>query len=646
MILNKWLLLFVFGLVFAGWGPLPVERAMGVQISPEQMLQLEKLSTSRKSNLSHPTVTKIVASPEVIKPRGTGSGPVERGVAGESKDAALQARELKPAPEVVAPVRKVDSQAGADRLEVRRAFEDFVAGSKTLQVNTGDLKQFGYDLFAGAPTTFAPATDVPVPPEYVLGPGDELKVQLFGQKNDVFSLTVDRDGSVAFPEVGSVNLAGMSFTDAKALLAQQLREKMIGVTASISMGQLRSIRVFALGEVSRPGSYVVSGLATLSHALMVSGGIKKTGSLRLIQLKRQGRVVASIDLYRFLLYGDTKNDARLLPGDVVFVPPIGKTAAIAGQVLRPAIYEYRGKANIGDLLILAGGALPRAYMDKALLERINSNGEKTVKNFRMDGTGLVQRLQNGDVIKVFSALDFEDNPVLLIGNVKRPGKYAWSKGMGLSSLLPSTDALLPESFMDYGMIEREAKGNREPEIVRFRLSDVFLPKGERVDVALHPRDKVYVFHRSHFRVAPRATVAGSVKSPGEYEVKKNMRLLDLVLAAGGLTRDSLMDRAELYRTDAKSKDVSVIRFPLSAVMQGEAKYNLLLQDMDRVVVHSIWEVKKRHQVRVVGEVRKPGEYAMAEGLHVADLVFAAGNVTEKAYLKQAEITRYEVVEGG
>jgi len=720
-------------------------QAAAVQLTPEQMKQLQGLSASEKAQLASqagvnapqaPSVN-AVAAPVAIPPRATGNGPIEQQVGDSTADAAQQNAELGTSVGAATPVDKVAGQAGAEQLEVRRAFADFVAESKPLQVDASTLRQFGYDLFAGTPTTFAPATDVPVPPEYVLGPGDELKVQLFGQKNDTFSLTVDRDGAVAFPEIGPLTLAGMSFSDARALLAQQVRERMIGVTSSVTMGQLRSIRVFALGEVEQPGSYVVSGLATLSNALMVSGGVKKTGSLRHIQLKRQGKVVASIDLYRFLLHGDTKEDVRLLPGDVVFVPPIGMTVGIAGEVLRPAIYEVGSQSNVGDVLKLVGGLLPKAFTEKALLERIKPNGEKTVLSFPLKGKGLDTRLHNGDVVKVFSSLDFEGNPVLLIGNAKRPGKYAWSKGMHLSTLLPTKDALLPETFMDYGMIEREAKGNREPEIIRFRLGDLFLPSKLRVDVALNPRDKVYVFHRSHFRVAPKVAVAGSVKSPGEYEIKKNMRLLDLVLAAGGLTRDSMMDRAELYRTDPQSKEVSVIRFPLSAVMQGKAKDNLLLQDMDRVVVHSvwedrykqvvtiqgevkrpgeypradnmhasdlifaasgptrdtligeaqiyrtddktkqvslitfdvgkalqgdaennpllqdldrvvvhsIWEVKQRYQVRAVGEVKTPGDYVLAEGLHVSDLIFAAGNVTEKAYLKQAEITRYEVVDG-
>ncbi|MDX8380543.1 MAG: SLBB domain-containing protein [Ghiorsea sp.] len=534
---------------------------------------------------------------------------------------------------------------GADYNEVKEAFSDFLKDSEFLQVDIQGLEQFGYNLFAGVPTTFAPATDVPVPLEYVLGPGDELSVQMFGQKSSVFTLVVDREGKVAFPDIGPLILAGMSFSEAKAAIAQQVGDKMVGVTASISMGKLRSIRVFVLGEVALPGSYVVSGLATLSNALFASGGVKKTGSLRNIQLKRQGKLISNLDLYDFLLKGDTSKDVRLLPGDVVFIPPVGQTASIAGKVVRPAIYELKGKVNIGDMLKLAGGLLPNALKDKVLLERINSNGNQSVKNIALAGKNLRQKIQDGDMIKVFGVTGFAENPVLLIGNVKRPGKYAWKKGMRLKGLIKDEQSLLPETYMDYGLIEREAEGNREPELLRFDVASL-LSKGEVFNLALKPRDKVYVFNRSHFRIAPKLSVVGSVKTPGEYELKKNMRVLDLVLAAGGLMRDSSLDKAELYRTDPKSKNTSMISFDLTNVMKGSSSENLVLQDLDRVVVHSVWEKKRQYNVSVSGEVMNPYTYPFVDaGMRLTDLIFAAGGVTEKALIGKAELTRFDVIDG-
>lgn len=626
---------------------------MAANLTTDQLRMVEQLSPQDKAALakqygvsgSSGVQTKSVSSPKVVQPRAVRQGVLERTTSVVTADNKQMNADVAVSSSVDVPVEKAAGQVGSDKIELKRAFSDFVRESKPLQVNTSNLKQFGYDLFSGVPSTFAPATDVPVPAEYVLGPGDTLEIQLFGQKSDVFTLVVDREGSVAFPNIGPLTLAGMSFAEVKAFLAQQVGEKMVGVSVNISMGKLRSIRVFALGEVERPGSYVVSGLATLSHALFVSGGVKKIGSLRRVQLKRQGKLVSTLDLYDFLLKGDTSKDVRLLPGDVVFVPPIGKTASIAGAVIRPAIYELKGRTNVATMVQLAGGFLPKAYHEESLLERINKTGNKSVKSFALYGKGLKTAVQNGDVIKVFSSLDFEENPVLLIGNVKRPGKYAWKQGMHLKDLIKNERVLLPETFMDYGLIEREAEGNREPELLRFSLAALFA-KNSTDNVKLKPRDKVFVFHRSHFRIAPKVEVVGSVQTPGDYALKKNMSLLDLVLAAGGLQRDASLGKAELYRTNSDTKDISMIRLSLAQVMQDDKAVNLVLHDLDRLVIHSVWEKKRKYSVQIAGEVMHPKAYTFVDaGMRLTDLVFAAGGVTEKALIGKAELTRFEVIDG-
>jgi len=637
---------------FITMGLVLVVNAHAASLSADQLRMVEQLSPQDKASLAKqygvalPSSAKAVqvTTPDVVKPRKLSQGILEKNVS-PTTDGKIISQDIAVSAKVNLPIEKVKNQAVADNMELRSAFTDFVRESKPLQVDTTGLKQFGYDLFAGVPTTFAPATDIPVPLEYVLGPGDELEVQLFGQKSDVFTLVVDREGRVAFPEIGPVVLVGMSFAEAKAFIAEQVGDKMVGVSASVSMGKLRSIRVFALGEVERPGSYVVSGLATLSHALFVSGGVKKIGSLRNVQLKRQGKLITTLDLYDFLLKGDTSKDVRLLPGDVLFVPPIGQTASIAGQVVRPAIYELKGRADVASMVKLAGGFLPKVYKEKALLERINVSGNQSVKSFSLYGKGLKTRVHNGDVIKVFSTLDFEENPVMLIGNVKRPGKYAWKQGMHLKDLIKNEQALLPETFMDYGLIEREAEGNREPELLRFNVAALF-SGDDTYNYVLKPRDKVFVFHRSHFRIAPQVEVVGSVQSPGSYALKKNMKLLDLVLAAGGINRDASLQKAELYRTDPTTKNVSLKSFHLESVMAGDNTQNIQLHDLDKVVIHSIWETKKRYTVQISGEVMHPKSYAFVDSdMRLTDLVFAAGGLTEKALAEKAELTRFNVIDG-
>ena len=619
-----------------------------------QIQQLQQLSPEQRATLAQQVMgsgaqakPKEISNPATVQPREVGIGRLEYDIKTLAPDEKQANAEVAGAAKADVPVSQTASQQSAERIEVRCAFEEFVRESKPMVVSTENLQQYGYDLFAGQPSSFAPVTDVPVPPEYVLGPGDEIKVQLFGKDARELALTVDREGSVSFPQIGPISLAGLGFAEAKAMLAEQIKQKMIGVSASITMGQLRSIRVFALGDVFRPGSYTVSGLATLSHALFASGGVKKIGSLRNIELKRGGRRVGTIDLYDFLLKGDTSKDVRLLPGDVVFVPPIGKTAAIAGEVVRPAIYELRNERTVGDMLKLAGGLLPKAYTSKALIERFNPRGDKQVINVGLAGIGLTAGVENGDVIKVFAATEFESNQVLLIGNVKRPGKYAWHQGMRVLDLIGSKDDLLPESLMDYGIIEREADDTREPVLNRFRLGEL-MEKGENaapLNIELQPRDRVYVFQRANFRQQPKVSIAGSVQAPGQYEFKRNMRLADLVLAAGGLLRDTDNGEVEVYRTDAATHNVSLQKINLARAMNGDKGDDLLLQDLDRVVVHSVYERKLREEVSIMGDIHRPGTIPLSSGMRVSDLVFAAGNVTETAFLGKAEVTRYTVVGG-
>lgn len=507
----------------------------------------------------------------------------------------------------------------------------------------GELKQFGYELFAGAPTTFAPATDIPVSADYIIGPGDEIHVQLYGGTNLAVDLTVDRDGVLSFPELGPLTVAGLSFREMKEHVAREVENRMIGVDVSVSMGRLRSIRVFVLGEVFQPGSYLVSGLATLTNALLASGGVQKVGSLRRIELKRAGRLIQEMDLYDFLLHGDTSEDERLMPGDVIFVPPVGAVVGVAGEVLRPALYEMKGSLTARQIIELAGGLLPTAYTELVQLERIE-NGKRVTYDMGLEGSRQWS-LQGGDIVKVYPILNREEEIVFLDGNVLRPGKRQYYHGMRISDLVGSAAMLLPETYFDYGLIERENPLNREPEYLAFDLGAILVDGNPDEDVSLEPRDRVYIFHRSNFQETSKVAIRGEVRSPGSYDFKKDMRVLDLVLAAGGLTRDAWLREAELFRTDPVTLEVNKVTVDLGAVLENSAWHNRVLQDMDEFAVHSIWEFKTQEQVEILGEVNHSGKYPLFDGMRVSDLIFAGGNPKETAYLAEAELTRYEVVDG-
>jgi len=612
------------------------------QLLDEELLDLlktlpddERVELLRASGLppggEGAAAVRDVSTPEVVISREQLPSDIEAAVAGEN---ALETDERLVAP----PLEHLTGEA----LEIQRAFENFLAESQPLEVDRR-LEQFGYELFAGAPTTFAPATDIPVSSDYIIGPGDEIHVQLYGKTSFSKDLIVNRDGQVSFPELGPISVAGLTFREMKDLLGREVEHRMIGVDVSVSMGRLRSIRIFVLGDVFSPGSYTVSGLSTLTNALFASGGVRKIGSLRRVQLKRGGSVVTEMDLYDLLIKGDTSDDARLMPGDVLFVPTVGPLAAVAGEVLRPAIYEMNGPMTVRELIDLAGGLRPTAFTDLIQLERIE-DAKHVTYDLTLEATR-DWKLKGGDLVKVYPVRAGDELAVFLEGNVVRPGKRQHFEGMRLLDLVPSPEDLLPETFFSYGLIERESEINRESEYLAFDLEAALLDSVPGANISLAPRDRVYVFHRAHFRDIPKVSVRGEVRAPGMYEFKKDMRILDLVLAAGGLTSDAWLGEAELFRTEPHTMQVDRISADLGRVIANDPRENIVLWDMDELAVHSIWEFREEDTVEILGEVNAPGTYPLSRGMRVGDLIFAGGNLRETAYRQEAELTRYEVIEG-
>ncbi len=267
------------------------------------------------------------------------------------------------------------------RLKVEPAFRGLDVRLTRLPIKKSGvegLKPFGYDLFDRAPSTFAPVTNVPVPSEYLVGPGDQLLVQLYGTQNKTLKLTVGRDGVLNFPEIGPIVVSGQTFDSVKDSLEARVARQMTGVRASVSMGDTRSIRVFVLGEARNPGSYTISGLGTITSALYAAGGVRKAGSLRTIELKRQGVLVRRLDLYDLLIRGDTTDDTKLLQGDVVFVPSIGATVSIDGEVHRPAIYEIKSESSSLMCCSWRAALLPKRILRKAMLTRIEASERRVV----------------------------------------------------------------------------------------------------------------------------------------------------------------------------------------------------------------------------------------------------------------------------
>ena len=546
------------------------------------------------------------------------------------------------------------------------------------------LNPFGYDLFANAPTTFAPAASIPVSGDYLLGPGDTLDILFYGKTNSAFSLEINREGAVDFPELGPVGLAGLTYGEAKEMLQARIAAQIIGTKVSISMGSLRSMQIFVLGEAFKPGAYTVSSLSTITHALVSSGGVSNIGSLRNIQLKRQGEVVATLDLYDLLLSGDTSKDLRVQAADVIYIPTVGGLVSVTGQVLRPAIYELKGGEVVKDLVRLAGGMGPKAFASSARIERIGGSGFMTALDLDLTTTqSLKMAVNDGDHLSIDSIINRQKASVNLLGHVYHPGIFAFREGMRVSDLIKSVDQFPQSLDVNFGMISRQDPLTGDLSAVPFVPADVLASPESEGDVLLQSRDQVMFFSdnvsregqlatlvgalRGQARVGELAkvvTIAGAVRLPGSFPIVAGMRISDLINTAGGLTPGYAdLDYALLVREEfADEGDVKVLGIDLRAVFDdiGERE-DLLLQSKDKLILFTVKQNKEAALtglitklkaqtklaesakiVRSGGTVRFPGEYPLVEGMSVDDLIRLSGDLIDSSYSQSAEIARVDL----
>jgi protein involved in polysaccharide export with SLBB domain len=527
------------------------------------------------------------------------------------------------------------------------------------------LKPFGYELFRSSPSTFAPVTDVPVPADYIVGPGDQLNVQLFGGQNRNLRLTVARDGRISFPELGPINVAGRTFNQVSAEIESRVQRQMIGVRASVNMGDTRSIRVLVLGEATRPGSYTISGLGTITSALFAAGGVRPIGSLRNVQLKRQGAVIRQLDLYDMLIRGDTSDDAKLLPGDVVFIPPISGTVAVDGEVRRPAIYELKGEATVGEIIGLAGGLTAEADTTRAALLRVDEQRMRVVLDVPLADTqgGLQSPLRNGDALRILRLRPTLDSGVTLEGQVFRPGSFSWRKGLRLSDIVPTIDDLRPRADAHYVLIRRELPPDRRVAVFSADLGAALHAPGSVKDIELMPRDRIVVFGldsgrratvesvleelRTQSRIDRPSEVVridGRVKAVGEYPLEPAMRISDLLRAGGGLQDAAYGARAELtrYRVLSGSRVTELIDIDLGAILRGDVDADIRLQPFDFLSVKELPEWSEQEQVSLQGEVRFPGRYPIRRGETLKSVLERAGGLTSLAFPGGTVFTREEL----
>jgi polysaccharide export outer membrane protein len=565
------------------------------------------------------------------------------------------------------PLAGLSEQLATLRLGVEPALRDlFVRVTKLPLEKRGlaSLKPFGYDLFDQPVSTFAPAMNVPVPAQYVVGPDDQLDVQLYGAKNGSFHLTVERDGHVSFPELGPISVAGQTFAGVKALLESRVERQMIGVHANVMMGDTRTIRVFVLGNARWPGSYTISGLGTITSALFAAGGVQPIGSLRTIQLKRHGEVMRQLDLYDMLIRGDTTDDARLLADDVVFIPPVGPTVTVDGEVHRPAIYEIRKESSVDDAVQLAGGLTAEADTTRTALTRVDANLHRIVLQVDVGASGHPQALRNGDSIAVPRLRPTLDAAVQVQGFVHTPGIFAYHEGMRLTDLLRSVDDLKPNADSHYILIRRELPPDRRIAVLSVDLEAALRDPGSPADVALMGHDRITVFdlQSSRDRVIhplledlklqsniglPEEVVyiEGRANVPGEYPYESGMTVRDLIRAGGGLSDSAYGGSAELTRyriMNGETRETDLIRVDLAAVLRGDAPANLVLQPFDHLSIKEVESWTDQQTVTLRGQVRFPGTYSIKPGETLKSVVLRAGGLTPYAFPQGSVFTRREL----
>lgn len=514
------------------------------------------------------------------------------------------------------------------------------------------LRQFGYDFFKNSLASLTVTENLPVGSDYVIGPGDSIRIDVWGSITARYEPTVDRNGEVLIPRIGAVKLWGLTYGQARDAIDKAFARYYKGYELNVTLGSLRSIQVYVVGEVETPGAYSVSSLATVVNALAAAGGPSKNGSLRSIRVSRPGTEPRVIDLYDMFLNGDRSGDVRLQNGDTVFVPVIGSVAAIAGEVRRPGIYELKGATSLTRLVALAGGITATGDTGRIQLERIEGNSARVVLDYEPKGGDLEAELarvelKDRDMVTVFPIFDAVRRVVTLTGNVTRPGAYQLKEQMRVKDILPDPSVLLPESYLESAEITRLALPDYRREVVTFNLRAA-MQGDPKENLVLQEQDTVRVFSRAEMMEKHTVSISGSVLNPGAYEYFPRMTVRDLVTAAGSPRRNAFLGSAELTRINVNGDGAKSTRLEvnLEKAMAGDPSHNLLLQSDDVLIVRSIenWLDANDRFVTIRGEVKFPGSYSIAKGERLSSVIARAGGYTEHACLKGAKFTRRAVRE--
>jgi polysaccharide biosynthesis/export protein len=510
----------------------------------------------------------------------------------------------------------------------------------------GAPQRFGAEVFRdGLRDPRAIPMDLPVGPDYVVGPGDTLSIDLWGGVSARLVRNVDREGRVNLPEAGPLQVSGRSLGDVQQAVERAISTQFRDTSADVSVSRLRTVRVYVVGEVAEPGAYDISSLSTALNALVAAGGVSPRGSLRELKHYRGRQLLESIDAYDLLLRGVKPDAQKLENGDTLMVPPIGPQVTITGMVRRPAIYELNGEKTLADVLELAGGILPAAALQHVEVQRLDAHEKRTMLSLDLspdknDAAELRSfKIQDGDEIHIFPIAPYNQDAIYLQGHVLRPGRYSYKPGMKLSDLVSSYKDLLPEPAAHYAEIVRLNPPDFHPSVQSFDLAAALA--NPAAAPKLEPLDTVRIFGRYDFEPAPAVWVGGEVRDPGKYITSGQAHLRDAIYLAGGLTPDASLASAQLFRTEADG-NTKILNVNLAAAISGDPLDNILLEPRDRLLIHRNPERVDPPTVDVTGEVAKPGRYPLTGNMRIEDLIRAAGGLKRSADTNTADLTRYPI----
>jgi protein involved in polysaccharide export with SLBB domain len=508
------------------------------------------------------------------------------------------------------------------------------------------LNQFGYSIFASAVSSFAPVTNFPVGPDYVIGPGDQLNIYMWGRLNQMMPLVVDRDGSVEISGIEPLQVSGLTFEQTRKLIEGRVSQ-ISNVNAHVTMGPLRTIQVLVVGAVNQPGSYTISPMSRVSAALIAAGGPAKIGTLRSVELRRGNQVIKRVDYYKLLLSGDNTDDLFLQTNDVVFVPPVGPVVGVAGDVQRPAIYELRrGGTEVGGALRLAAGASPFSDTERVQVERVDKRRRLIVLDVAYGELGGRHfELRDGDLVKVFHMLTMHREVVELTGNVRRPGEFQWRPNMTVSDLVALGGGIAEHTYFKYALVRRVTYPSLRQRFIQIDLKDALLTYPHNpADQLLQPLDEVDIFNEDALRQAPIATVTGEVQLPGSYALNPGMKLSDLLYMAGGLKDDADFSEIQINRTEIidGSKTHFVRLYGNLHKSAGHPQNDPLLDRNDQVYVTVATGWHPPWTVTVSGEVMRPGTYPIHRDERLSSLLVSCGGFTTGAFPKGIVFTRQSV----